>query len=85
MEKGLNRLLCLLLSWDMSGSAGSDLRFAPDWPDFRFTGYELRSLASHVRKGRFQYPIYKSPPDLRKKRLFITPVTPSSRALKGRG
>lgn len=38
-------------------------------PDFGFTGYyEPEIPASRVRTGRFQYPVYRTPPDLKKKR-----------------
>ncbi len=74
MEKGLERLLRLLPFLDKAPEVlASDFRWVRIGPDFGFTGYyEPEIPASHVRKGRFQYPIYKSPPDLRKKRPYHT-------------
>ena len=74
MEKGLERLLRLLPFLDKAPEVlASDFRWVRIGPDFGFTGYyEPEIPASHVRKGRFQYPIYKS------KSALITPVTPST-------
>ena len=74
MEKGLERLLRLLPFLDKAPEVlASDFRWVRIGPDFGFTGYyEPEIPASHVRKGRFQYPIYKSPSDLRKKRPYHT-------------
>ena len=83
MEKGLERLLRLLPFLDKAPEVlASDFRWVRIGPDFGFTGYyEPEIPASHVRKGRFQYPIYKSPPDLRKK----APLShPSRHRLQGR-
>ena len=65
----------------------SDFRWVRIGPDFGFTGYyEPEIPASHVRKGRFQYPIYKSPSDLRKKRPYHTRHAIDCKGvLKGRG
>lgn len=74
MEKGLERLLRLLPLLDKVPEVlASDFRWIRISPDFDFIGYyEPEIPASHVRKGRFQYPIYKSPPDLHKKRPYHT-------------
>lgn len=88
MEKGLERLLRLLPFLDKAPEVlASDFRWVRIGPDFGFTGYyEPEIPASHVRKGRFQYPIYKSPPDLRKKRPYHTRHAIDCKgALKGRG
>ena len=74
MERVLERLLHLLPFLDAAPEVlASDFRWVRIGPDFGFTGYyEPEIPASHVRKGRFQHPIYKTPPDLRRKRPYHT-------------
>ena len=88
MHQGLERLLRLLPLLDAAPDLlASDFRWVRIGPDFGFTGYyEPEILASPVRKGTFQYPLYRRPVDLGRKRPYHTRhAIDCQGALRGRG
>ena len=64
-----------------------DFRWLRIGPDFGFTGYyEPEIRASRVRTGKYRHPLYKRPPDLRRKRPYHTRHAIDCKgALRGRG
>lgn len=64
-----------------------DFRWMRIGPDFGFTGYyEPEIAASRVRKGPYQYPLYKRPPDLKRRRPYHSRHAIDCKgALRGRG
>ena len=88
MRRGLEHLLRVLPLLDRTPDLlASDFRWVRIGPDFGFTGYyEPEILASPVRKGTFQYPLYRRPPDLKSRRpYFSRHAIDRQGALHGRG
>lgn len=88
MRQGLEHLLRLLPLLDSAPDLlASDFRWVRLGPDFGFTGYyEPEIPASLVRKGTFQYPLYRRPADLSRKRPYHSRHAIDRRGtLRGRG